>query len=90
MTEAGLPRTIVILLLAVAAATAGGFGGMQLGEALSYAIARLTDRDIAELKDMLIWSVVAGMAIGATAGFWIVLVLAPTRLWIRRIALARL
>ena len=90
MTEAGLPRTIVILLLAVAAATAGGFGGMQLGEALSYAIARLTDRDIAELKDMLIWSVIAGMAIGATAGFWIVLVLAPTRLWIRRIALAAL
>ena len=60
------------------------FAGAQLGQSLSYAIAWLTDHDIAELKDMLIWSVIAGIAIGATAGFWIVMVLAPTQRWIQR------
>ena len=42
-----------VLALALFAAVAGGFLGMQLGEALGYAIARLVDRDIAELKDTL-------------------------------------
>jgi hypothetical protein len=88
MTEAGLPRTIVILLLATIVATAGGVGGMQLGQTLSYAIAWLTDHDIAELKDMLIASAIAGTAIGAAAGFWIIVALAPTPLWLRRSALA--
>jgi hypothetical protein len=88
MTEAGLPRTIVILLLATIVATAGGVGGMQLGQTLSYAIAWLTDHDIAELKDMLIASAIAGTAIGATAGFWTIVALAPTPLWLRRSALA--
>ena len=90
MTTADLPRIITILLLAIAAAVAGGFAGMQLGEALSYAVARLTDRDIAELKDMLIWSLIAGMATGAAAGVWIVLALASTPRWLRRSALALL
>ncbi len=88
MTEAGLRRTIVIALLALVAAAAGGFGGMQLGQALSYAIAWLTDRDIAELKDMLIWSIIAGMAIGAAAGFWITVALAPIQRWVQHSALA--
>lgn len=87
MTAADLPRAITILLLAIAAAFASGFAGMQLGEALSYVVARLTDRDIAELKDMLIWSLIAGMATGAAAGSWIVLALARTRRWIQRGAL---
>lgn len=90
MTEAGLPRTIVILLLALVVAAAGGFGGMQLGQALSYAIAWLTDRDIAELKDMLIASAIAGVAIGAAAGFWIIVALAPIQRWVRHSALALL
>jgi hypothetical protein len=88
MTEAGVGRAIVIALLAFVAAAAGGFGGVQLGQALSYAIAWLTDRDIAELKDMLIWSIIAGMAIGAAAGVCIVVVFAPTPRWVRRGALA--
>lgn len=90
MTTADLPRIITIFLLAIAVAAAGGFAGMQLGEALSYAVARLTDRDIAELKDMLIWSLIAGMATGAAAGLWIVLALARTSRWIQRSALALL
>lgn len=90
MTTADLPRIITILLLAIAAAAAGGFAGMQLGETLSYAVARLTDRDIAELKDMLIWSLIAGMATGAAAGLWIVLALARSARWIERSALALL
>jgi hypothetical protein len=90
MTTADLPRIITILLLAVAAAVAGGFAGMHLGEAISYAVARLTDRDIAELKDMLIWSLIAGMATGAGAGIWVVLALARTPRWLQRSALALL
>jgi hypothetical protein len=90
MTTADLPRIITILLLAIAAAVAGGFVGMQLGEAISYAVARLTDRDIAELKDMLIWSLIAGMATGAAAGVWVVLALARTPRWLQRSALALL
>ncbi len=87
MTEAGLSRIAAILFCALFAAAAGGFAGAQLGQSLSDAIAWLTDRDIAELKDMLIWSAISGSAIGATAGFWIVMVLTPTTRWIRRIAL---
>jgi len=90
MTKASLARIITILLLATAAAVAGGFAGMQLGQALSYGIARLTDRDIAELKDMMIWCLIAGMATGAIAGLWIVLVLARTPRWLQRSALALL
>jgi hypothetical protein len=90
MTAADLPRIITIFVLAIAAAVAGGFAGMQLGEALSYAVARLTDRDIAELKDMLIWSLIAGMATGAAAGVWIVFALARTPRWLQRSALALL
>lgn len=90
MTTSGLPRIVTILLLAIAAGVAGGFAGMQLGEALSYAVARLTDRDIAELKDMLIWSLIAGMATGAAAGVWIVLVLTRAARWLQRSALALL
>ena len=88
MTAAGLIRIAAILFLALVAAAAGGFAGAQLGQSLSYAIAQFTDHDIADLKDMLIWSLIAGIAIGATAGFWIVMVLAPTNPWIRRVALA--
>jgi hypothetical protein len=90
MTTSGLPRIITIVLLAATAAAAGGFGGMQFGEGASYAVAKLTDRDIAELKDMLIWSLIAGMATGAAAGIWIVLAFAGTPRWLRRSALALL
>jgi hypothetical protein len=88
MPEAGFPRTLVILLLAVVAGIAGGAGGMQFGQTLSYAIAWLTDHDIAELKDMLIASAIAGLAIGAAAGFWIIVALSPFQRWVQRSALA--
>lgn len=88
MNASPLPRIVGILLLAIAALVAGGFGGMQLGQAASYALAKLTDRDIAELKDMLIWSLIAGMATGAAAGVWVVLMFARAPRWLERSALA--
>jgi hypothetical protein len=90
MTKASLARIVTTLLLALAAGIAGGFAGTQLGEAASYAIARLTDRDIAELKDMMIWSLIAGMATGGMAGVWIVLKLTRSPRWLQRSALALL
>ncbi len=90
MTTAGFIRIVAILILAIAAAIAGGFAGMQLGQAVSDAVARLTDRDIAELKDMMIWSLIAGMAIGGAAAVWIVFKLARTPLWLQRSALVLL
>jgi hypothetical protein len=79
-----------VLLLAMAAGAAGGFAVMQFGEVASYAIARLTDRDIAELKDMLIWSLIAGMATSAVAAVWIVLKLTRMPRWLQRSALVLL
>jgi hypothetical protein len=58
----------------VAGAVIGGFAGLYGGEALAYAIAAWTDRDIAELKDMLIWSTFGGGLVGLLAGVFLVLV----------------
>lgn len=81
----GLARAI----LAVPLAVAGGWLGLQLGEALAYAIAALTDRDIAELKDMLIWSYLAGGAVCAVASVWLMLWLTRAgRLWQRMALIA--
>ena len=60
-------------LIGVVVAVAGGLLGLYGGEALAYAIAEWTDRDIAELKDMLIWSSVACGVVGLVAGVWLVL-----------------
>jgi hypothetical protein len=60
-------------LMGVVVAVAGGLLGLYGGEALAYAIAEWTDRDIAELKDMLIWSSVACGVVGLLAGVWLVL-----------------
>ncbi len=90
MTRANLVRAVTVLLLAMATGVAGGFAGMQFGEVASHAIARLTDRDIAELKDMLIWSLIAGMASGAVAAVWIVLKLTRMPRWLQRSALVLL
>jgi hypothetical protein len=93
MTAATLPRIlalVALVLLAFAAVVAGGFAGNRVGEAVIYAVAHWADRDIAELKDMLIWSLIAGMAIGAMAGLSIVLALFGVRRWIMRSALALL
>ncbi len=54
--------------LAAIAAFLGGWLGLHLGEALAYALAELVDRDIAELKDVLIWFIVLGAPVCAAAG----------------------
>src|SRR5262245_22849040 len=73
-TPAGLPFAgIVRVVLALIAAAAGGALGMGGGSWLAYAIAALTDQDIATFKDMLIWSMLAGTAVGAIAGVWLAL-----------------
>jgi hypothetical protein len=59
--------------LALAALVGGGWLGLNGGSVLAYAIAGWTDRDIAELKSMLIWSTLAGGLVGAIAGVWLVL-----------------
>jgi hypothetical protein len=60
-------------VLAIYAAVVAGWLGLRGGSALIDAIAALTDRDIAELKDMLIWSSLSGAAVGALLGVWLVL-----------------
>jgi hypothetical protein len=63
--------------LAIFTFAAGGWGGLYAGNWLVYAVARWTDRDIAELKVMLTWGPLAGGLVCAVAGVW--LVLAATR-----------
>jgi hypothetical protein len=74
-------------LLGVAGATGGSWLGLLGGEALAYAIAAWTDRDIAELKDMLIWSTFGSGLIGLLAGVWLVLACTRCSVEARRIAL---
>jgi hypothetical protein len=59
--------------LAVLAFIGGGWLGLTGGNALAYAIARWTERDIAELKMMLVWSTLSGALVGAVAGVFLVL-----------------
>jgi hypothetical protein len=62
-------------ILAIYAAVAAGWLGLRGGSALINAIAALTDRDIAELTDMVVWSSLSAGAVGALAGVWLVLLL---------------
>src|SRR5262245_53863932 len=71
----------------VAGAVIGGFAGLYGGEALAYAIAEWTERDIAELKDMLIWSTFGGGLVGLLAGVFLVLVCMRTSADARRLSL---
>lgn len=71
----------------IAGALIGGFAGLHGGEALAYAIAAWTDRDIAELKDMLIWSTFGGGLIGLLAGVLVVLVSMRSSADARRLSL---
>ena len=74
-------------LVGVAGAIIGGWLGLMAGEALAYAIAAWTDRDIAELKDMLIWSTFGGGLIGLLVGVWLVLTVMRSSVEARQIAL---
>jgi hypothetical protein len=77
-------------LIAFGAGLGGGFLGFHGGRLLAYAIAALTDRDIAALKDMLIWSTMAGVAVAATACVWLALTLMRSGAEGRRVALGAL
>ena len=74
-------------LIGVAGALIGCVLGFVAGEQLAYAIAGWTDRDIAELKDMLIWSSFGGGLVGLLLGVWLALTLAGSGTDARRIAL---
>jgi hypothetical protein len=71
----------------VAGAVIGGFAGLHGGEALAYAIAAWTDRDIAELKDMLIWSTFGSGLVGLLIGVWLVLTCTRCSVDARRLSL---
>jgi hypothetical protein len=71
----------------VGGAVIGGFAGLYGGEALAYAIATWTDRDIAELKDMLIWSTFGGGLVGLLVGVFLVLVAMRSSADARRLSL---
>jgi hypothetical protein len=77
-------------LMGVMTGLIGGAAGLYGGAALGYAIAAWTDREPAELKDMLIWSTVGGGLIGLLAGVWLVLVATQCSTEARRIGLIAL
>jgi hypothetical protein len=72
--------------LAALAAFVGGCLGLHLGDAFAYALAELVDRDIAELKDVLIWFNVLGALVCAIVGIWLTLWLTRSRAWTQRSA----
>jgi hypothetical protein len=74
-------------LAGLAAAIIGGWLGLLGGEALAYAIAEWTDHDIAELKDMLVWSTFGGGLIGLLAGVLLALTIMRSSAEARRIVL---
>jgi hypothetical protein len=59
------------VVLAASAAAVCGYLGLGAGERLGYVIATLIGREIAELKDMLIWSILASGIVSALAGIWL-------------------
>jgi hypothetical protein len=62
-------------VLALAAAAGGAWLGFRYGDALGYLLARLVDREPAELKDTLIWGIITSAAVLALAGAWLMLTL---------------
>jgi hypothetical protein len=89
MANPQLPRSRAPLrhLIAIAATLMGAYAGSIAGQFLSYAIASATDRDISELKDMLIWSTIMGWPVGGLAGLWLALSALRYSVEARRIAL---
>jgi hypothetical protein len=85
--KSALTQGLMRFGLAIFTALAGGLLGQIAGQALVYAIADWTDRDIAELKDMLIWGFISGTLVGALAAVWLSLRLTGAIWWVERTAL---
>lgn len=81
-------RSALRALAALLAAVGGGWLGLRYGDHLGYALADLVGRDVAELKDTLIWGIVASGAVGALAACWLALTLTGAGRLARRAALA--
>ncbi|AMN42979.1 hypothetical protein RHPLAN_45500 [Rhodoplanes sp. Z2-YC6860] len=73
--------------LAIVALIGGAWLGLYGGNWLIYAIARWTDRDITELKVMLMWGTLASALIGAVLGVWLVLICTRCSREARRVGL---
>src|SRR5262249_55048685 len=84
------PLWLIRLLLLPPAIFGGVYGGNIVFQAAIYALARLTDRDVAELKDMLIWSFIIGSIVGAIAAVSLVLWLTRTGKLAQKISLIAL
>ena len=80
-------RLLLRAVLIPFAALVCGWIGVAAGEFLPYRLAAFVDRDIAELKDLLIWSVIVHTALFAALGAWGVLVLTSAGRVARFIAL---
>lgn len=61
-------RPVIITLVAAAV---GLVVGIYAGSAFGYVIARISGRDPAELKDMLIWCLIGGMLVVSTGAIWL-------------------
>lgn len=78
----------IVPVLATAAAILAGWLGLYLGQAFAYALSGWIDRDLADLKEVLVWCSLAGAVVSALAAIWLTLRLTRTRRWIERTALA--
>lgn len=82
-----LQRSALRALCALLAAVAGGWLGLRYGDHLGYALADLVGRDVAELKDTLIWGILTSGAVGALAAAWIALIVTRAGRWAHHTAL---
>jgi hypothetical protein len=74
-------------VLAIVVFIGGAWLGLYGGNWLIYAIARWTDRDITELKVMLMWGTLACALICAVLGVWLVLICTRCSREARRVGL---
>jgi hypothetical protein len=73
---------VVRVVLALLAGAGGAWLGLRYGDALGILLADLVDRDVAEIKDTLIWGIITSAAFLALVGVWLAFTLtrAPRRL----------
>jgi hypothetical protein len=80
-----LPVWSISLVVLVCALFAGWIG-LHLGELFAYTLAWLVGRDIARLKDVMIWCIIVGAPLAATASAWLILWLTKCPMWTQRTA----